>query len=148
MPDYPLYLIFYRQLLPLLLYYITLIHSDLEPIRRHPDFHLFAAMNPSTDVGKRDLPMGLRNRFTEIRVPELEPSISEYDREDLALMVRTYLTALGPSAAQVAVVVQLYADLKKAAVEGLVDGVGQRPCFRSVSYLLVKRRFLFVFFLV
>lgn len=32
------------------------------PIKRHPDFHLFAAMNPSTDVGKKDLPLGLRSR--------------------------------------------------------------------------------------
>ncbi len=37
--------------------------GDESPIKKHKDFRLFAAMNPSTDVGKRDLPMGLRNRF-------------------------------------------------------------------------------------
>ena len=68
---------------------------------------------------------------------ELEPSTSATDREDLALLVRTYLTALGPTAAQVSAIVQLYAELKRAAVEGLVDGVGQSPCFRSDSCLLV-----------
>lgn len=36
--------------------------GDLEPVRRHPDFRLFACMNPATDVGKRNLPTGLRNR--------------------------------------------------------------------------------------
>ncbi|VDM26227.1 unnamed protein product [Hydatigera taeniaeformis] len=86
-------------------------------------------MNPSTDVGKRDLPTGLRNRFTEIRVSELDPVMSTVDREDLALLVRTYLLALGPSAAQISAVVQLYVALKKSAADGLVDGVGQRPCF-------------------
>ncbi|CDS41244.1 midasin [Echinococcus multilocularis] len=109
---------------------VTLVdRGDLEPVKRHPDFHLFAAMNPSTDVGKRELPTGLRNRFTEVRVAELDPAMSAADREDLALLVRTYLLALGPSAAQISAVVQLYVALKKAAADGLVDGVGQRPCF-------------------
>ncbi|CAG7831172.1 unnamed protein product, partial [Allacma fusca] len=36
--------------------------GDEAPIKRHKNFHLFAAMNPSTDVGKKDLPLGLRNR--------------------------------------------------------------------------------------
>lgn len=34
-----------------------------EPLVRHPDFHLFACMNPATDVGKRNLPPGIRNRW-------------------------------------------------------------------------------------
>ena len=36
--------------------------SDTEPIVKHPDFRLFACMNPATDVGKKDLPPGVRNR--------------------------------------------------------------------------------------
>ena len=36
--------------------------GDQEPIERHPDFRLFACMNPATDVGKKELPAGLRNR--------------------------------------------------------------------------------------
>ena len=36
--------------------------GDQAPIKRSKNFHLFAAMNPSTDVGKKDLPLGLRNR--------------------------------------------------------------------------------------
>ena len=31
-------------------------------IEKHPDFRVFACMNPATDVGKKDLPVGLRNR--------------------------------------------------------------------------------------
>lgn len=89
-------------------------------------------MNPSTDVGKRDLPTGLRNRFTELQVAELEPATIAADREDLALLIRTYLAAISPTAAQVSAVVKLYAALKRAAKDGLVDGVGQCPCFRLV----------------
>jgi midasin len=37
--------------------------GDQELIKRHPDFRLFACMNPATDVGKKDLPAGLRNRY-------------------------------------------------------------------------------------
>lgn len=36
--------------------------TDFKPITRHPNFRLMAAMNPATDVGKKDLPLGIRNR--------------------------------------------------------------------------------------
>lgn len=36
--------------------------ADSKPINRHPNFRLMAAMNPATDVGKKDLPPGIRNR--------------------------------------------------------------------------------------
>ncbi|CAG7679425.1 unnamed protein product, partial [Allacma fusca] len=55
--------------------------GDEAPIKRHKNFHLFAAMNPSTDVGKKDLPLGLRNRFTEYFVDELN------DADELQILV-------------------------------------------------------------
>lgn len=36
--------------------------GDTVGITRHPQFRLMAAMNPATDVGKKDLPPGIRNR--------------------------------------------------------------------------------------
>ena len=30
--------------------------GDRAPLRRHPNFKLFATMNPPTDAGKKDLP--------------------------------------------------------------------------------------------
>ena len=45
--------------------------GDSETVRRHPDFLFFAATNPATDAGKKDLPSSLRSRFTEIYVDEL-----------------------------------------------------------------------------
>ena len=45
------------------------------PIEIHEEFRLFACMNPATDVGKKDLPPGLRNRFTEFYVDEIWVSL-------------------------------------------------------------------------
>lgn len=36
--------------------------GDMDPVVRHPDFRLFAAMNPPTDASKKDLPPALRRR--------------------------------------------------------------------------------------
>lgn len=55
--------------------------GDTEPLQVHPDFRVIAAMNPPTDVGKKDLPPGLRNRFTEIFFDELE------DEQDLQVLL-------------------------------------------------------------
>lgn len=59
-----------------------------EPLVRHSDFRLFACMNPATDVGKRNLPLGIRNRFTELYVEELE------SEGDLRILVSDYLKGL------------------------------------------------------
>lgn len=40
-------------------------------VKRHPQFRLFAAMNPPSDIGKKDLPKPLRSRFTEVYVDEV-----------------------------------------------------------------------------
>lgn len=62
-----------------------LLHLSPPQVARHPGFRLIAAMNPATDAGKRELPAPLRNRFTEIWVPE--PT----QREDLRALVHSYL---------------------------------------------------------
>ncbi|PIC35238.1 hypothetical protein B9Z55_014659 [Caenorhabditis nigoni] len=51
----------------------------------HPNFRLFACMNPATDAGKRRLPPGVRTRFTEFFVSETS------DPFQLALIVSAYL---------------------------------------------------------
>ena len=60
--------------------------GDNEPLVRHPQFRLFGAMNPANDIGKRNLPPNIRNRFTEIYVDELD------NEQDLGLMIRSYLS--------------------------------------------------------
>lgn len=97
--------------------------GDVVPIPRHPSFRLMAAMNPATDAGKRDLPAPLRNRFTELYVPE--PST----REDLRELVRGYLQGIGvqPPIDQV---VDFYIQAKQEAEGGaLTDGAGHRPSY-------------------
>ena len=59
--------------------------GDVTPIKRHPNFRIFAAMNPATDVGKKSLAPSVRNRFSEFYVDELT------DRADLELIVRSSL---------------------------------------------------------
>ena len=39
------------------------VPRNMDTVEKHPNFRLFAAMNPSTDVGKRDLPVGIKNRW-------------------------------------------------------------------------------------
>lgn len=69
--------------------------GDREPIQRHPDFRLFAAMNPATDVGKKQLPAGLRSRFTEFVVDEIASP------QDLATLIGDYLRDLNLAPGQV-----------------------------------------------
>lgn len=48
---------------------LTLLErGDERPLLRHRNFRLFACMNPATDVGKRELPPGLRNRWVLVVV--------------------------------------------------------------------------------
>jgi hypothetical protein len=79
-------------------------------VPRHPNFRLVAAMNPATDAGKRELPPALRNRFTEIWVPE--PS----QREDLRSLVYSYLAGVSGPAPPVDNVVDFYIAAKTEAV--------------------------------
>ncbi|CAG5129144.1 unnamed protein product, partial [Candidula unifasciata] len=97
--------------------------GDSEPIQRHPDFRLFACMNPATDVGKKDLPVGIRNRFTEFYVEELECP------KDLSILVRGYLPGLSLTSKQVTDIVNFYLCIKNDPSDRLMDGTGHRPHF-------------------
>lgn len=73
--------------------------GDRDVVDRHPDFRLFAAMNPSTDAGKRELPSTFRGRFTELWVGEAT------HRNDLASIVAG----------------QLHSTFAKPPIEDIVD---------------------------
>ncbi|XP_017784384.1 PREDICTED: midasin [Nicrophorus vespilloides] len=98
-------------------------NGEKKPIKRHPNFTLFACMNPSTDVGKKDLPVGLRNRFTEFFVDEL------IDRNDLILMVNSYLEAQSIGPEKVENIVKFYLNVRKESLLSLSDGLGHKPHF-------------------
>ncbi|XP_061171072.1 midasin-like [Saccostrea echinata] len=97
--------------------------GDISPIQRHETFRIFACMNPATDVGKKDLPIGVRNRFTEFYVDELE------EEQDLRILVSDYLSSLSLTPTHIQGIVKFYLAVKKAAVDKLMDGTGHKPHF-------------------
>ncbi|KAM0753166.1 P-loop containing nucleoside triphosphate hydrolase protein [Meredithblackwellia eburnea MCA 4105] len=100
--------------------------GDLEPIPRHPDFRLFACMNPATDVGKRDLPPGLRAKFSELWVPP-----PDEDRDALLTIVQGYIGRIAvQDRAVILDVAELYSAVKSLALSGqLADGANSPPHF-------------------
>ncbi|XP_009998839.1 PREDICTED: midasin [Chaetura pelagica] len=100
---------------------VLLDRGDTEPLVRHPDFRLFACMNPATDVGKRNLPPGIRNRFTELYVEELR------NEGDLQVLIMDYLRGLNVNKNTIQGIVNFYLSVRKEAEAKLVDGTGHRP---------------------
>ncbi|EJD74394.1 midasin [Loa loa] len=80
-----------------------------DPESRHPDFRLFACMNPARDVGKRNLPAGIRSRFTEIFVHETT------EMEQLHIIAQAYLPSF--DVAKISIVLELYQTLRIAFPE-------------------------------
>lgn len=113
--------------------------GDVERVHAQKDFRIFGAMNPATDIGKRDLPISLRSRFTEIFV-----DAPDKDLDNLVSVVKTYLGNHNHVDLRAATdVAQLYLDIKKLADENrLVDGANQKPHFslrtltRTLTYVL------------
>ncbi|CAK4030281.1 related to midasin (AAA ATPase) [Lecanosticta acicola] len=112
--------------------------GNIERIEAHPEFRVFAAMNPATDVGKKDLPPGIRSRFTELYVEG-----PDRDLKSLEAIVSSYLgkesISADPAVARdVSVLHQKIIGLSEE--NKLVDGAGQKPHFslrtltRTLSY--------------
>ncbi|KAH7328502.1 hypothetical protein B0I35DRAFT_473203 [Stachybotrys elegans] len=112
--------------------------GEIEKIAAHPDFRIFGAMNPATDVGKRDLPVGIRTRFTEVYVHS-----PDADLKDLLVIIKTYLSNRSSKTDQAADdIARLYLNTKRLAEEKrLVDGANEVPHFslrtltRVLSYV-------------
>ncbi|KAI0087051.1 hypothetical protein BDY19DRAFT_324469 [Irpex rosettiformis] len=106
---------------------ITLTEQgSLEPVPRHPNFRLFACMNPATDVGKKDLPPNIRSRFTEIDVPPPDD-----DRDTLLSIVSHYigLYAVGDKGA-IMDVAEFYISVRTlAGKREIADGSNHKPHF-------------------
>ncbi|XP_078617566.1 midasin-like [Branchiostoma floridae x Branchiostoma japonicum] len=100
---------------------VLIDRGDTKPVTRHSNFRLFACMNPATDVGKKDLSPGIRSRFTEFYVDELE------ELSDLKVLVHYYLQGIGVTAAQVDGIIRFYLNVRKEAAKNLTDTTGHRP---------------------
>lgn len=110
--------------------------GDTQRIRIHKDFRIFGAMNPATDIGKRDLPASLRSRFSEIYIDS-----PDRDIDNLLLVVQAYLGSYIHSDIRVATdVASLYLEIKRRAEQNqLVDGSNQKAHFslRTLTRTLV-----------
>lgn len=105
--------------------------GDVENVFRHANFRIFGCMNPATDFGKRDLPISLRNRFTELYVDELT------QKEDLHALVFQFLENTIPSP-PVEDIVNFYLQARHEAETRLLDGANQKPQYslRSLARAL------------
>ncbi|EFJ21629.1 hypothetical protein SELMODRAFT_166, partial [Selaginella moellendorffii] len=103
--------------------------GDIEIVQRHPNFRIFACMNPATDVGKRELPVLLRNRLTELYVDEM------CGKEDLEALVAKYLEGSMRSPENI---VNFFLKAREEAEKRLRDGAGHKPQYslRSLSRAL------------
>jgi midasin (ATPase involved in ribosome maturation) len=121
--------------------------GDAVAIERHPSFRLFAAMNPATDAGKKDLALSIRTRFTELYVDEL------LDPLELRIIASRYLSDVVPcndgcpeNSETIIVLVDLYLQCRDLADRALVDGNGQKPRYtlRTLSRALTAARTIVV----
>ncbi|KAL2312008.1 Midasin [Schizosaccharomyces pombe] len=112
--------------------------GDITPITPHKNFRLFGCMNPSTDVGKRELEPSFRSRFTEIYVHSPDQNL-----DDLLSIIQKYIGSLCIGNEHVIrEIAELYQVAKSLSLDGsLVDGAGQRPHYtvrtlsRTLSYV-------------
>ena len=115
--------------------------GNADRIRAHPNFRIIAAMNPATDVGKKDLPVGIRSRFTEIFVTS-----PDSDFQSLQAIIDAYMSQTGREQSQPNLprqVTELYLSIQNLASSGqLLDGTGQRPQYsvrtltRALSHMV------------
>ena len=124
--------------------------GDADALKRHPDFRLFAAMNPATDAGKKDLPPSIRSRFTELYVDEL------IDGVELRIVAAQYLQGIVAvhdtpleHTETIGRAVDIYLKCRDLAEQQLVDASGHKPRYtmrtmcRALSAarnLVVQRR--------
>ncbi|KAI3727341.1 hypothetical protein L1987_67154 [Smallanthus sonchifolius] len=108
--------------------------GDVNYISRNPNFRIFACMNPATDAGKRDLPLSLRNRFTEYFMDDV------LEDEDLRLFIKEFIGADRLVEDITSKVLDFYKIAKKESEERLQDGANQKPqyslrsLYRALEY--------------
>lgn len=110
--------------------------GDTERIYAHKSFRIFGAMNPATDVGKQDLPVSLRSKFTELFI-----EAPDKDLENLVSVVKAYLGSRDDADIRAPTdVAHLYLEIKQLTDGNrLVDGANQKPQFslRTLTRTLV-----------
>lgn len=93
---------------------IVVTEHNGERVQAHPNFRIFAAMNPATSAyaGRRDLSLAMRNRFTEQWVPELT------DPEELTTIVSAWLKNVKGGEKAAAQMVKFHDEVRRKVEEG------------------------------
>lgn len=114
--------------------------GDIDYIHRHPNFRIFACMNPATDAGKRDLPFSLRSRFSEYFVDDV------LDDDDLSLFINQFISDGHKDRELINKIVCFYKASKEESEERLQDGANQKPqyslrsLYRALEYIRKAER--------
>ncbi|RMZ91526.1 hypothetical protein DV736_g1258, partial [Chaetothyriales sp. CBS 134916] len=100
--------------------------DNIEMIEAHPNFRVFAAMNPATDTGKKDLVPNIRSRFTELYVHAGDTEI-----RDLVKIIQAYLGNILANDNKAAVhLAKAYLKVQEVNKgRQLTDGAGELPHF-------------------
>lgn len=101
--------------------YLQSSNNQDELIRIHNNFRVFACMNPSTDVGKKDLPPSTRGRFTELFVEDIT------DKVGVRKVVNSYVKSCLP-AEMIEKITEFYLEVKSRA-KALSDISGNTPVY-------------------
>lgn len=98
--------------------------GDIEALKPHEEFRIFACMNPATDVGKRDLQHNIRCRFTEVFVES-----PDTNRHDLEVIIRNYIGHLCQNDEQIPLLVaEVHMEAKALVAQNrIVDGSKAKP---------------------
>ena len=93
--------------------------------RAHPNFRLFAAMNPADEVGRTSLIPSVRSCFTEIFYES-----PENDWESLYNIVEKYIGNSLLGGTFTSLISNLYLEVKEMSSESyLVNGTGRKPVY-------------------
>ncbi|CAF1389080.1 unnamed protein product, partial [Rotaria sp. Silwood1] len=104
--------------------------GDKQPIVRHKNFRLFGCMNPASDVGKRDIPIGIRNRFTELFVDECD------ERSEYLIIVDKYLNQTNIPKEYIDRIVTFYIDIQTKVKNFLLTSSSTSSNRVSITYSL------------
>ncbi|OAF71458.1 hypothetical protein A3Q56_00777 [Intoshia linei] len=94
---------------------LSILNCPNDNYSRNENFRIFACMNPSTDVGKKDLPENVRQRFTEFYIS------SNISTSDLDILISFYLKNLQSiSRDHINKIVKLYQKLLEMSQSGQI----------------------------
>lgn len=97
---------------------LLLERGDTHPLVRDPGFRIFGCMNPANDAGKKQLPIGLQCRFTELWIDSPDERL-----QDLLLIIKSYLRKYLPPGKQGDVICDHIATFHQSAKRLSKDGV-------------------------